>query len=135
MFCKPYLNQSFKDIKSECLRTGELFRDEKFPPRDKSINVSYKKNSTQTAWIRARDLCSNPRFIIDGIQRGDLNQGNLGDCWFIAAIAAICEISEYRQKVIPDDQDFDKDYCGLFHFRFWQKGVWLDVVVDEYFIF
>lgn len=30
---------------------------------------------------------------------------------------------------------FGKEYCGLFHFRFWQKGVWIDVVIDELAIF
>ena len=57
--------------------------------------------------------------------------GGLGDCWFISSIAAIAEVSELRQKVIADDQHFSKDYCGIFHFRFWQKGSWVDVVVDE----
>ena len=60
-----------------------------------------------------------------------LSSGDLGDCWFISAIAAIADVSELRQRVIPDDQNFSKDYCGIFHFRFWQKGTWVDVVVDE----
>jgi calpain len=46
-------------------------------------------------------------------------------------MATIAEKSEYRQKVVPDDQSFGNDYCGLFHFRFWYKGAWVDVVVDE----
>ena len=28
-------------------------------------------------------------------------------------------------------QDFDADYAGVFHFRFWKDGDWLDVIIDD----
>jgi len=64
MSCKPYLNQVYKDIKEECLRTGKLFTDDKFPPCDKSINVENKKSSTETKWVRAKNLCKFLDYII-----------------------------------------------------------------------
>jgi hypothetical protein len=75
MATKPYLNQVYKDLKAECLRTGKLFIDDQFPPCDKSININNKKSGHKTKWIRAKNLCHNPHFIIDGISRKDLNQG------------------------------------------------------------
>ena len=84
MSCKPYLNQVYKDIKEECLRTGKLFKDEKFPPTDKSINIINKSTQNNVKWVRAKNLTSNSYLIVDGISRNDLNQGTLGDCWFIA---------------------------------------------------
>lgn len=45
----------------------------------------------------------------------------------------MAEIPEYINKVVPTDQSFnDGDYCGLFHFRIWRNGYWIDVVVDDY---
>ena len=46
-------------------------------------------------------------------------QGELGDCWFIASIAALAEMPEHLNKVIPfkEDQSFSKDYAGIFLFR------------------
>ena len=49
------------------------------------------------------------------------------------------EIFEQKQflfsQVIPSDQEWDDnkpdDYCGIFHFRFWRYGEWVDVVIDD----
>lgn len=81
MACKPYLNQNYKLLKEEFLRTGKLFKDEKFPPCDKSINVKNKSSSNSVKWVRAKQLVTNPFFIIDGISREDLDQGKLGNIY------------------------------------------------------
>ncbi|KAJ0062644.1 hypothetical protein NL108_004260, partial [Boleophthalmus pectinirostris] len=75
-------------------------------------------------------IVPNPSFIVDGISRFDFGQGILGNCWFLASIGALTFQKNILAQVIPD-QTFDEDYCGLFHFRFWRFGRWVDVVIDD----
>lgn len=44
---------------------------------------------------------------------------------------SIANKPEYINKVVPMDQSFDKDYCGIFHFKFWKYGRWYDIVIDD----
>jgi hypothetical protein len=33
--------------------------------------------------------------------------------------------------VVPPDQNFETGYCGVFRFRFWHFGDWVEVLVDD----
>ena len=79
-----------------------------------------------------QEICSNPQFIVNEVSRFDLDQGYLGNCWFIAAVSMITQRPIIFQHVVPIGQSFGDDYAGIFHFRFWQFGKWYDVVVDDY---
>lgn len=46
-------------------------------------------------------------------------------------MAALVSVPEYSQTVIPPDQSFTENYAGIFKFRFWRFGEWVEVVVDD----
>ncbi|KAM9359202.1 calpain-5-like [Symphorus nematophorus] len=132
----PYEGQSFATLRRQCRQNGRLFEDPLFPTSDQSL--FYQSNRIgRVTWKRPKELSSNPHLFVDGISAHDLHQGQLGNCWFVAACSSLASREALWQKVIPDwkDQEWDDEkpesYAGIFHFRFWRFGEWVDVVIDD----
>uniref|UniRef100_A0A2A4JSQ7 Calpain catalytic domain-containing protein n=1 Tax=Heliothis virescens TaxID=7102 RepID=A0A2A4JSQ7_HELVI len=126
----PATYQDFKDIRSRCYAEGRLFEDPEFPAVDRSL---YYKESLDRpiTWLRPGQICDDPQLFVEGYSRFDVQQGELGDCWLLAAVANLTLHRKLFFQVVPDDQSFDEEYAGVFHFRFWQYGRWVDVVIDD----
>lgn len=125
---RPFRGQLHGSLRRDCLRARQLFDDPLFPAGgaalgDVAVPVAQ--------WRRPRDIHGNPQFFVGGVSRFDVCQGSVGDCWFLAALASLTLRRDLFAHVVPPGQDFQQDYCGLFHFRFWYYGDWVDVVVDD----
>jgi len=122
--------QNFDEIKAACLESGELWTDPEFPPDEGSLFFSERQYGIE--WRRPHELVEEPSLMEGGGDRFDINQGELGDCWLLAAMANLTIDKRVRARVVPLDQSFSAEYAGVFHFKFWQYGEWVDVVVDDY---
>lgn len=60
----------------------------------------------------------NPHFALNGKKKCDINQGDLGDCWFLAALADITQDQHLIDIIVPTGQSCTDDYAGIFHFRY-----------------
>ncbi|XP_008583455.1 PREDICTED: calpain-3 isoform X3 [Galeopterus variegatus] len=129
-----YEGQDFVLLKQQCLAQQCLFEDGIFPAGIQALGsheLSQKTKMKAITWKRPKEICENPRFIIGGANRTDICQGDLGDCWFLAAIACLTLNERLLFRVIPHDQSFTENYAGIFHFQFWRYGDWVDVVIDD----
>ena len=37
------------------------------------------------------------------------------------------DFCRFLDRVVPPDQSFEHSYCGVFRFRFWHFGDWVEV--------
>lgn len=132
----PYKNQHYDFLKKECINNKKLFEDSEFPCNNNSL--FYRKPLTgRVEWKRPGEISENPRLFVEGISSHDLNQGEVGNCWFVAACSCLALKPDLWQKVIPNwkEQEWDPKhpecYAGIFHFQFWIFGQWTDVVIDD----
>ncbi|XP_036211076.1 calpain-8-like isoform X2 [Myotis myotis] len=130
-----YLGQDFEMLRQQCLDSGVLFKDPEFPACPSALgykDLGPRSPQTQgVVWKRPPELCPSPQFIAGGATRADICQGGLGDCWLLAAIASLTLNEELLHRVVPRDQSFQESYAGIFRFQFWQRGEWVQVVVDD----
>uniref|UniRef100_A0A672J9N0 Calpain catalytic domain-containing protein n=1 Tax=Salarias fasciatus TaxID=181472 RepID=A0A672J9N0_SALFA len=128
-----FLGQDYQMLKQYCINKGLRYLDETFPPDRSSIGQGILKPSdmARVEWLRPVKISHEPFFVRDGISRFDFGQGILGDCWFLASIGALTFQKSIFAQVVPLEQNFNENYCGIFHFRFWRFGKWVDVVIDD----
>uniref|UniRef100_A0A665TUX3 Calpain-1 catalytic subunit-like n=1 Tax=Echeneis naucrates TaxID=173247 RepID=A0A665TUX3_ECHNA len=128
-----FLKQDFQQLKQYCLIRHVRYIDEMFPPDRNAIGSGLLSPTElyKVKWMRPSKLVANPSLVVDGFSRFDFGQGVVGDCWFLASIGALTFQDYIFEQVLPPGQSFNEDYCGLFHFRFWRFGRWLDVVIDD----
>ncbi|XP_073672818.1 calpain-3b [Garra rufa] len=122
--------KDFQELRDKYASKKVLFEDPLFPAQDSSLFYS-EKFPLKLEWKRPSDICSNPQFILGGANRTDICQGDLGDCWLLAAIACLTLNDIVLKRVVPHDQSFTENYAGIFHFQFWRYGEWVDVIVDD----
>ncbi|XP_042207807.1 calpain-B-like isoform X5 [Homarus americanus] len=122
--------QDFYSLRQQCQDEGTLFEDQEFPAEDASIFFS-RSPPKPFEWKRPHEITDEPQLFIDGASRFDVKQGELGDCWLLAAVANLTLNKRLFYQIVPSDQGFGDNYAGIFHFRFWQYGRWVDVVIDD----
>jgi len=135
---KVIFSQDYYMLKTSSLESNMLFDDPEFSP---SRSLLVNPNDFKVEWLRPHDICKRlnikegPKMFVNNFNRFDINQGTIGDCWFLAALANLAENKDYFQLVVPDVTEkrvFNDNYAGIFRFRFWKFGQWIEVIIDDY---
>lgn len=110
------MSKDFQSIREEY--SGKLYRDPEFKASSKIYGLTGDDDDYEKiVWLRPKEICDDPKFQVQGFSRSDVFQGELGNCWFLAGLAALADNETLLHQVIPQDNSFDESYAGIFHFR------------------
>ncbi|KAM6933273.1 LOW QUALITY PROTEIN: calpain-12 [Xenentodon cancila] len=127
-----FRDQDYEKLQKECLQSGALFCDPTFEADQKSIGMPEDPSPKKAIkWKRPKEITADAVFVEGTTGTTDICQGQLGNCWLLAALSCLTIHPPLFVKVMPPNQTLEKPYAGIFHFRFWQYGEWVEVVVDD----
>jgi hypothetical protein len=84
-------------------------------------------------WMRPTEITSSPSLWgSKGVRPAAVNQGYLGDCWFLASMSAIGEWPD-RIKAVFKNKDYSDAHSkkGIFQLNMYMYGEPLKVVIDD----
>ena len=116
---------------------GKPWTDSEFPPElsslyDPQIDRSCDANLFQSlTWKRASEIYQgqNPQIFADGIEPNDINQGSLGDCYFLAVLSSL---AEFPHRISDMFVTKDLNAAGIYMVKFYINGIQHPVIVDDY---
>ena len=112
----------------------ENFLDPSFPPTDTSLYDLESEEEypldEKPVWKRPKEFMENPELYHNGIDPNDINQGALGNCWFMASIASVAEIPALIKRLFIT-KEYNEE--GIYQMKLCKNGEWVKVTVDDYF--
>lgn len=117
-----------------CRETGSLYEDEDFPPAPTSLFTDidnppdYDKSLPYDQWVRPKDIDESPELFVLGAAPGDVQQGALGDCWFIGALSVLATHPQLLERLFVSTEYLNE--CGFVTCQFFKNGNWEQVIVD-----
>ncbi|KAE9549280.1 hypothetical protein FO519_007502 [Halicephalobus sp. NKZ332] len=131
------VDKVYNNIMEFCKTNKQSFIDDSFPHSNKSIGDLSKlgRKSVQIVWLRpekiyTKDGRTSPWRIFHNPHPTDIEQGLLGNCWFLSSLAVIAERREILEQIV-----LTKTYneYGVYKIRLCVDGIWETVFVDDFF--
>ncbi|EIN13517.1 cysteine proteinase [Punctularia strigosozonata HHB-11173 SS5] len=120
-------------IAKECRKRNRRFRDIEFDIEEDrarclhDLTLSDEDGLKPSDVQRVSEIFRNPAFFIDGATSGDIVQGNLGNCWFLSALATVSTIPELIEKICVARDEI----VGIYGFIFYRDCGWSEVIIDD----
>ncbi|XP_076118272.1 calpain-15-like [Mytilus galloprovincialis] len=126
----------WRKIVFNCGQNQINFIDKEFPPTDNSLFKNPSPNGSNIKWSRLKDVKDMDGKgpinwkVYDKPSANDIIQGEIGNCWFICALAVVAERKNLLERIVVT-----KEYCpeGAYVVRLCKDGIWKTVVLDDYF--
>ncbi|CAF3931107.1 unnamed protein product [Rotaria magnacalcarata] len=136
-----HIGQSFSGFDNISI-TDRKYSDPEFLPIPESITQDNERTSLDdlqygtyvTRWLRpeqirwSKEAQQYSLSVFNQPHSKDINQGRLGDCWFVSALSLIAEIPQILYKVMITKQ---YNPVGLYKIRLCNRGIWQVVTIDD----
>lgn len=103
--------------------------DDRFPPNAASLSGEYSTPDwNKINWQKIEKVVQNPVIFSDKVEPGDIKQGYLGDCYFLAALAALAERPDRIFNLFLLRELNSVKYYSM---KLLFKGKWLTIDIDQ----
>ncbi|KAF9480352.1 cysteine proteinase [Pholiota conissans] len=120
-------------IARQCRAANRKFRDVEFDLEKDQWLCRYglfgnEEDEPDAAVKRVTEIFDKPVFFgPDGPNASDVRQGDLGDCWFLAALSAVSTVPGLVEKFcVARDEE-----VGVYGFIFFRDCYWQPVIIDD----
>jgi len=128
-----------KQVKvQEVLKSNKQFKDPHFKAEESSLFNSKKSKLTSSEqkewkalkWQRPNEFFGSFKVFEAKIEASDIKQGDLGNCYFLSALAALTEFPQFIRKVFSTPEPNE---VGCYEVSFCLNGEQIAVAIDDFF--
>lgn len=135
----PDCLKKYQIIVARAQQRNEKYTDNKFRAVDSSIGSTLVSNvyTGPVNWLRMsgpEEEDQDYAIFKDGVTIDDVEQGHLGDCYFLSALSLLDE-QDLRQSFVFVNDEHEWKQCGAFCIKFWEAGKPDYVIVDDIYPF
>ncbi|CEM11427.1 unnamed protein product [Vitrella brassicaformis CCMP3155] len=138
------VSQRLKEVRSLCSKLNRKFTDYAFPPNEESLGQGpcFQAWVRNLSWLRPEEvyqrrtclLCDNEDGTFGSAKDIDIaeeiNQGELGDCWFLSALSVLSTRPALMERVFHPEARRTCPY-GVYALQFYKDGRVKPVIVDD----
>ena len=125
----PHVQQAV-EMMNQVIASGQEYTDHDFPAKKTSLMKPKDKKQPNwgSNWIRARKINSNVSLFKSDPRPDDIQQGSLGDCYYLACLAAM---AEYPERVRARFINKSINKSGIYGVVLYISGEEHVIIVDD----
>jgi len=100
------------------VQKGTKFTDPDFPPNEHSLNFTIE--GRKLGWERVGEVVPKATFVEGDFTPSDIQQGNIGDCYFLSSIASLAEVRERISNIFLNKLEYSEQ--GIYKILVVQGG-------------
>jgi len=134
--CTSRTGRTLESVLAQVKARGKKWVDPDFIPSpeilftDPSAPHPGHPDPRAVRWLRPAEFCpGKPEVFIGGATAGDVQQGQLGDCWFLGSISVLATRRKLLQRIFTTTE-YGAEY-GIYSFCIFKDCMWHSIIIDD----